>query len=430
MPILELSSMLVSTESNWVSNDESSSLSSRQLSEYLNEEIQRIVMPTIVFIGAEMVLDFVGNLLVLYVFGFRYHVCNCKYFVLSLAVIDILTTVTTMPGEIITQIYWYVYSANVVCKVKSFCNVFTLTAEALCLLAIAIDRYRKVCRPFAWQIKTKYARIICLCIPVVALFIALPTPFLWGERSVLKTYGNYTVNVTICEKDEKFKSTNYPMIYISMVNGTICSILALMFSSYMYVFGKLVKERRRSKRNKQTCKVGVKLPVKTSPSSNSSREANRLDETSDSGVIDQGETSTTSASLKPTQILSATQKADTPMPKHLISLRKSSTRLGKDKCVRRKTLIMFIVTLAFIVTAIAYLILVSIIASENDILQKLSDASKAVYFFFLRLYFINHVINPFIYGLLDHEFKETMQMLVIRVSSRRNCCIQSRRSEN
>ncbi|XP_045162472.1 orexin receptor type 2-like [Mercenaria mercenaria] len=404
---IAISSLSVSTESN-SGSDKSSWTDSTQLAEYLNEDIQRIVLPTIVFIGAEMVLGFVGNLLFLYVFGFRYHVCNYKYFVLSLAVIDILTTVTTMPGEMITQIYWYVYSVNLVCKVKSFCNVFTLTAEALCLLAIAIDRYRKVCRPLAWQIKTKCAKIICFCIPVVAFFIALPTPFLWGERTLLKTYKNMTLNVTICEKDDKFESTNYPLIYISIVSGIISAILAFMFSRYAYVFGTIIKERRRSKKIKQNHPVGLKFLVQTSPSSVTSDEANRCEEASDSGVIDIGETSTTSGSQQPSSLLNAAQSDVSKSEK----LRKHSARLRKSKRVRRKTLIMFIVTLVFIVTTIVYLILVSIIASTDDILQKLNDASKAVYFFFLRLYFINHVINPFIYGVLDPEFKHTKYLLV------------------
>jgi uncharacterized membrane protein len=83
--------------------------------------------------------------------------------------------------------------------------------------------------------------------------------------------------------------------------------------------------------------------------------------------------------------------------------------------VRRKTLIMFILTVVFIITTILYLTLLSFIA--RSILDTLSDSGKAVYFFFFRLYFINHVINPIIYGVLDPHFKQVVKHLKSTVSA-------------
>lgn len=102
----------------------------KRLAEELNTELKDTLMPVTVFVGLETVFGFLGNLLILYVFLFHYHKCNFKYFVLCLAFVDITSTLTTMPGEIVTQTFWYVYPVPIVCKIKSFFNVFTVCGLA------------------------------------------------------------------------------------------------------------------------------------------------------------------------------------------------------------------------------------------------------------------------------------------------------------
>ena len=86
------------------------------LAEELNEEMKSTVMPVTVFVGLETVFGFFGNLMILYVFLFHYKKCNFRYFVLCLCFVDTTSTLTTMPGEIVTQTFWFVYPVPIVCK--------------------------------------------------------------------------------------------------------------------------------------------------------------------------------------------------------------------------------------------------------------------------------------------------------------------------
>ncbi|XP_053406930.1 cholecystokinin receptor type A-like [Mercenaria mercenaria] len=381
--------------------------STKDLTEQLNDEFTRAVLPVTIIVGIEVVFGFFGNLLVIYVFLFYYRVCTFRYFVLCLAFIDITCCMTTMPGEMVTQLYWYMYPVRELCKTKSFFNVFTVTAEALCLVTIAFDRYRKVCRPFGWQLKPRVAKYLCGVYCIIALFVALPTPFLWGLRSARKIYENESISVTLCEKDQTFEKTDYPIGYISTVAAAIMILLILMFIQYVFVAMKLLKERRHRMGSGKSMVNNTPNMCSPAHSTNENPDTSQNSNDNVSGCDNEVE-----------RDFSTNEDSDKPRDKSEIKItdlhnnrntrEKRAFKRNVPKRVRRKTLIMFILTVTFIITTITYFVLVTLIASSKDILQYLTDGQKTVYFLFLRFYFINHVINPVVYGLLDPQFKGVM----------------------
>ena len=84
---------------------------------------------------------------------------------------------------------------------------------------------------------------------------------------------------------------------------------------------------------------------------------------------------------------------------------------GRASRLKHKTEIMLILTTVFTVTIIIYLILIALVASEQNILRRLTENEKATFFFFWRLYFINVLINPFLYGLMDPRFRKGLREL-------------------
>lgn len=91
----------------------------------------------------------------------------------------------------------------------------------------------------------------------------------------------------------------------------------------------------------------------------------------------------------------------------------------KEFSLKRNTLIMRVVTMAFIVSFLPYLIIVTIRSSNPEIPHNLNKASQIVYHVFLRGYFINSVINPFIYGFLNEEFRSKLKSLFCKFCSSR-----------
>ena len=377
----------------------------------LNDEMTNAVLPVSIFVGIETVFGFFGNLLILYVFLFRYHPCNFKYFVLCLAVIDITSTLTTMPGEIVTQVYWYVYPFPVICKIKSFFNVFTVCGSAFCLLLIAVDRFRKICRPLKWQIKPNRAIILCFVLLGVSFLVALPVGILWGTQSYQETYKDHKVNVTICEKDGRFLHTGLPLAYTIAIETIISSVMLVLFILYIFVCRMLF--RAKSRASDITPKPVVKehniIENETSLSHGMTSEEDAATQSSTEGIPD----STTSDTRGEIRHVKKTESQARPRPKIKIRIRRP-TIVQQARRIRRKTLIMFILTAIFIVTTVLYLTLLSLIA--NDILRSLNSTGKTFYFLFFRLYFINHVINPILYGFLDPHFRRILKQTVKRCS--------------
>ncbi|XP_060599042.1 D(1) dopamine receptor-like [Ruditapes philippinarum] len=414
-------------------------MTNEELARQLNDDFREAVLPVTVFVGIEVVVGFFGNLLVIYVFLFRYHVCNFRYFVLCMAVVDFTSTLTTMPGEMVTQMYWYIYPYRLICKIKSFFNMFTVAAETLCLLIIAIDRYRKVCSPFGWQIRPKMALFLCGVVYFVSFIIALPVPFFWGIHTAKYEYKNQTVNVTVCEKDEEYNKTDHPLKYSYTVQGMISVCLISIFGLYILVARKLItgkggvgkksddkaititsittgassdviikKDTELSSRQ-ETSDVGYSTAV-----GNKSKKAMFNYVSSDGGLTTDEEEDSSSriTTLTVPGVSFANSKTDKKRSNTSLRLKRS---VGFR--VRRKTKIMLILTILFIITIILYSTLLSFIA--KNILKDMSGGSKTVYFFFFRLYFINHVINPILYGILDPHFKKVMMKLKDRICSRK-----------
>ena len=96
--------------------------------------------------------------------------------------------------------------------------------------------------------------------------------------------------------------------------------------------------------------------------------------------------------------------------------RRTTTESSFDTALRRKrkTLIMLILTSVFVLTISIYIVLIMIVADTRgkvDIMRQLDNDNIVVFLFFLRFYFINCIINPILYGLLDSRFRNGLKRI-------------------
>ncbi|KAH3807001.1 hypothetical protein DPMN_135332 [Dreissena polymorpha] len=392
----------------------------------INDRLMNKIAWVSVIVGLEIVLGFIGNVVVIYVFGRRYHHCNFRYFVLCIALIDLLSVFTTMPAEIVSQLYWYVYPmGKSFCKIKSFLNIMTLTSETYCLCAVAVDRWRKMCRPHGWQIRPRHAFRICVVIGIVSAIQSSPVLILWG----LYSYQIENITVTVCEKDEQYIDSNSHQIYISVNTIIIISSILAMNIVYVALYVKiprlLLKPTHHLRTNASTADASTeKRGTDTYTVDITDTDDGGVDSISKALSIDNVNlnsqdptTEDIELSTGPPYVLSnnasSTDKVTIPA-----TATRSQNKHKKTIRIRKITRLTLTLCILFSITCFIYAGLLISIGSNKTKLHGMKDTSKAWFLFALRLVFINHVINPFVYWIMDREFRNVLNQAFYRIRNK------------
>lgn len=500
----------------------------------VNHEMTLTALPVIIFIGIISVLGVIGNVVVIYVYYRKYPTCNFRHFVLILAVIDLTSCAVLMPFEMVTLVKWFIFPNAALCKCKSFLNVYTVTSSAATLLLIAIDRYRKVCRPHSKQIQPPCARKLTVFILVLAAIPASSDAVFWGIHHDVINRGDVNVTVTMCEKDDKYKDTLWPILHTLVLYATTnCIVMISTMVLYIFIAAKLFCVPSGPEQIIPRISVSTPLSMESDSGMASQRESifkfpardiesglsesedmmNSVDlsdvpveitdekneETADDGANRQVNEELLKVGGDNTK---AEMDGETLRLQEFVPLRKKhesgdcatkktvriSAEIIRDSCsgnelhipdiehrrrpstgrhtspksvsmsgqsrllhrrrstiaslpghtgtrLRRKTLIMFILTSAFVGTTLLYFSLIGYLSKEGNFVSTLSHSERTAWMFFLRLYFINSILNPILYGFLDPRFRKALWNMGIHItwaagSLKKNIAVSIRRSSS
>ena len=263
----------------------------------------------------------------------------------------------------------------------------------------------KVCRPLEWQIRPTIALRLCLSQWVISFVLSVPIGFLSGTFSYQERYMGRSVNVTVCEKDENLRFTKYPLIYTISKEAILSIIMVFMLIMYVVICQKLWKTKfsmveRSVKQNNANniYSLGGETDMSKFHDAQGGQDTSETIESTD-GELENMPTSEKQGPLQPTPARERSNKPD-------IQTKRPIGKMSTLR-VRRKTLIMLILTAVFVITTILYLTLLNLIM--KGILRYLTNTQKSIYFFVFRLYFINHVINPVLFGVMDQEFRKILK---------------------
>lgn len=99
--------------------------------------------------------------------------------------------------------------------------------------------------------------------------------------------------------------------------------------------------------------------------------------------------------------------------------KKKHTRSSSKQRIKSKSLVMFVVTLIFNITTFIYFCIFTVVIRKAHIFEMVTTDTAGIVFFLWRLYFINHVINPVVYGFLDPKFKQVVRRIWRRLLKKR-----------
>lgn len=476
----------------------------------LNSNMTMTVLPVTIFISVEMIVGLFGNVLILLVYFRRYEKSNFRIFVLNMALVDLTSCLTTLPGEVFTQLNWYKNTYGWICKVKSYFNIFTAWASASVLMLLAVDRNRKVCRPLKRQIQPPFAKKLCFAAFIVSAIISSPVVLLWGQQTYIFEKDGLNLTVSICEKTDKYADTIYPFLYIGGVYFVPIGVMVIVLmilncTTACTLFGhkhklSLARSTRKPSRNSQKSPTvstsfstfssfsnieeassmtrlsecistisgskseqqrnivtnsvdiqeeSIRIFEETIQERNGERTTSLQIENVDVSFESDGNTLTKSASddsrclgksgmPKPdldniekdkSPALNVRMKVESGYDSHLRKITETASTVNaslrsccmsliqtaqREDSMRRKTIIMLVLTTVFAITMTTYVVLVAMVAGTEGVLRNLNNTEKVTFFFFWRLYFINTNINPILYGFMDPRFRAGLAACVKR----------------
>ena len=365
----------------------------------LNDEKAKLLIPVIVYISILMITGFIGNSMVCVYYGCKTRRTSTTLFISLLAIFDLTACVIAMPGEIIDIRYFFMFENVVMCKLSKFVNHLTAVGSSLTLVIVAFDRHRRICFPLHEQIQVKQAIIACVATGLVALFFAWPSLIFYGPTAVDIPLQN-SINITLTGND---CTTTKEEVYASIIlifNGIYLLIFLFLSISVTVLYYRmsrvvLLHSRRRA----------VNSTITATTSQSSADDTALTDVSNDIELHKIARTHDDKPSIKG----GLTPVSVESMPKEHAGKRVYKV-VEKQRTLDAKTIkctiIMFTVTIVFIISCLPYLALVIWKTLdggyENDLL---SGAGLIAFEIGMRSYLLNNAVNPIMYGFFNAKFR-------------------------
>ncbi|XP_053382163.1 muscarinic acetylcholine receptor M3-like [Mercenaria mercenaria] len=209
-----------------------------------NAEVEKLI-PTIVFLMIVCVIGVVGNILVIHVYRTRFKMSNSKCFILCLSAVDLLTCCIAIPLEVSTILEQYTFEHLWLCKTSRVFNTLGTISSSFILLFIAVDRFRKVCKPFGWQIKTTVAKLLCGLALFCGIMVSWPAIFIYGKHTF--DIPEYNMTGTECSTADGMIDTKFPFFYALVFGFMFTAGIIAMSILYCFIGHKVRKHTRKMK---------------------------------------------------------------------------------------------------------------------------------------------------------------------------------------
>ena len=356
----------------------------------------------VVYLATVSIVGTFGNIHVLLVYP-RFKRSNFKILVTVLAVNDLAACIIGTSFEIIDKRYTLTFENAFACKFFRLCSFVFSFASWFLLGLVAIERWKKVVKPLKSQMSRKQTAISCACVVGFSALLSIPAIFLYGikEETVPGVLNNQLMGKSCSGIDNRDSSIFFAcLLFVSL------GVLVQLIIMYTCIMIKLRKQRRRSvgkntkhlliQKNEQDT-LNQSLELSTNSNDNTVEPVS----TSSSGKI------TCSLMVKDKSGNSATSKQ---IKQRRFSVESATASKKMDKTIRM-TLMFIIVSFVSYVGVFPVMVLSIISVVDDDYSRQIEANIGQFKSILMRGYFINHVVNPFVYCFFDAHFRKDCKRL-------------------
>lgn len=411
--------------------------------ETVEKSAMEIAIWPLIFILIFAVLGAIGNTIVIYIYGWKWKKNKTRIFILCLGLLDLVNCVFNMPVEIVVLWNPLTFDLHYLCKISRGITYVINNTGSLVLVSIAIERFLLVYYPLrSRQLTPKFAKLMCLLAFVIASSVSWPSFVFYGSHTMTIPLPGGKIFVkgkTCLISDEYNVHTGLILIFTTILFTLLILVFISLTCLYIAIGRKIYiatctdlgpegKEEATKLFSKSIISAitGVTKPVEqnkfTSKRFSKGGNTQRLSSISETSVT------CVAASRDNTEIMTSesAEKLSTMNSKPRMSRKFSTVR---SRPTRKNTVMMRMVTIAFMLSFTPFLIILIIRYTNSDYYFGLNKSGKIAYSVFLRTYFINSMVNPFIYSFMNASFRKMVKELFKNIFCS-TCCRRKQQPSN
>lgn len=393
-----------------------------------NNEIATDRVPNTIILCLYMVIGVTGNLLVILVYKSRTHMqTDNRYFILFLAELDLVSVVVGVSYSLYLNFAFVLPKEAAVCKLFAFLLQTGGVTSGIVLLYISIQRYKLVCRPTRRQITSRHRKIMLGVSLAAGAVFSIPISAYYDVHVLKNVERNISgFDCGIVQPTALYKVT-YSVYNGIMLLATI-GILITMAVLYTLILKSMMKRsatfkaresRRQQLREMADANTGDFSSEDFLNSSSQVPEGGSVSQNSQLNMAD-------IAKEKHPRTSMIVDKDDRSKQRESIATRNScvSTQFPKRKrkasyqamknhfSTHRYSYIFISITFFF---AISYIptVVVSVFESRSpEFWINQPYALLQILLVLRRMYILNHIVNPVIYGYFDRSFRREVKKTI------------------
>ncbi|CAB02718.4 Tyramine receptor Ser-2 [Caenorhabditis elegans] len=359
-----------------------------------------LVLGTITYLVI-IAMTVVGNtLVVVAVFSYRPLKKVQNYFLVSLAASDLAVAIFVMPLHVVTFLAGGKWLLGVtVCQFFTTADILLCTSSILNLCAIALDRYWAIHNPinYAQKRTTKFVCIVIVIVWILSMLISVPPIIGWN---------NWQENMM---EDSCGLSTEKAFVVFSAA-GSFFLPLLVMVVVYVKIF---ISARQRIRTNRgRSALMRIqnaegdddyrKMSIKRA-----SVESARTSSRTDGGSLPKDETTKhmkyhNNGSCK-VKVKDVKEDEGNPNPTAVLRKREKISVAKEKRAAKTIAVIIFVFSFCWLPFFVAYVI--RPFCETCKLHAKVEQA-------FTWLGYINSSLNPFLYGILNLEFRRAFKKIL------------------
>ena len=344
--------------------------------EQWNKELALILLPDTICLAVYLLIGILGNSTVLYVYVRRIR-CESRFFIPVLSAIDLVAVILSCPFSMSINLLPVRFDSDVACKIMWFFGMVAVFISVFTLLIIAVDRYRKICKPFGKQMTREWKRLSLVICLIVDIILSMQCFFFYGSAPVKKHNSQLIgLRCTSVTSQQSIAAYIVKSVY-ALIGLTVWIALIVLYS----LIARTLFKQRRLIAKKRTV-MDTQLSARTESSSvreemhNEERQFTQANKNSKMCVAE-------FIGKKKIITNQTPQSAD--------------IRCGQRIPGFRISVMFMVITVVYIVSNLPHLSLVVCEALKKDFWQTMSDSDIALFRFLYTMFMINNIANPFIY---------------------------------